>query len=377
MLQKHAVMTRTIAWVLASVAIAGCSATTTDSASFEGSDRNAGAPSENSGASNAAPGSGSSSGSSSSGGGTTGTDGPQPGSTQQSGQLTAGVWDDNLNFDFFTKYATGAEPKLDGLPIFSAAERTAARDKWNQRSAKEQLDVAFLFDTTGSMGDELSYLQAEIDAIASSIAEKFPSATKRYGLVLYKDHGDSYVTRTFDFTTDLTDFQSKLNAQSAGGGGDYPEAVPEGLEQAMALGWRSEPNVARLTFWIADAPQHVPDAAKTKAAIASAVQQDVHVYPVAASGTDPRAEYTMRAAAQISGGRYIFLTDDSGVGGSHAEPHIPCYVVTRFDRAMVRMVESEMTGNHVLAPEAEVLRTVGTPVDGKCETQSSGQVVLY
>ena len=107
------------------------------------------------------------------------------------------------------------------------------------------------------------------------------------------------------------------------------------------------------------------------------MQKDVHLYPVAASGTDERAEYTMRASAQMTGGRYIFLTDDSGIGGAHAEPHIPCYVVTRFDRALVRMAESEMTGKHVFAPAGEILRTVGNPVDGTCTTKSSGNVVLY
>ena len=85
----------------------------------------------------------------------------------------------------------------------------------------------------------------------------------------------------------------------------------------------------------------------------------------------------MRATAQMTGGRYVFLTNDSGVGNSHAEPHIPCYVVTKFDRALVRMVESEMSGQHTVAPTGEVLRTVGSPVDGKCTTVSSGQVVLY
>ena len=114
-----------------------------------------------------------------------------------------------------------------------------------------------------------------------------------------------------------------------------------------------------------------------KTAIQSSIQQDIHIYPVSASGTDERAEYAMRSAAQITGGRYIFLTDDSGVGGTHAEPHIPCYVVTKFDRALVRMVESEMSGAHVFAPTNEVLRTVGSPTDGKCQTQSNGQVVLY
>lgn len=371
-------MTRTLASVLALAALAGCSAAATDSTAFAGGENaNAGrAPSDGTGSvSNGAPSGG---GTSSSSGAEPAPDtgGPQPGSTQ-SGQLTAGVWDDNLNFEFFTKYAAGAEASLSGLPIFGAAERTAARDKFNQRSAKAQLDVAVLFDTTGSMGDELTYLQTEIDAIAQSIAEKFPSATARYGLVAYRDQGDAYVTRKFDFTASLAEFQSSLSAQGAGGGGDYPEAVAEGLEQVNGLSWRSEPNVARVTFWIADAPAHTHKAAQAKAAILGAVQNDIHVYPVAASGTDPRAEYTMRTTAQLTGGRYIFLTDDSGIGGSHAEPHIPCYVVTRFDRALVRMVESEMTGTHVFAPQAEVLRTVGTPVDGKCATKSSGQVVLY
>jgi hypothetical protein len=368
-------MTRTLAFILAAAAIVGCSSSET--ASFDGASQNAGrAPSESGDTSSAAPGSGGST-SSSGGEATDPTDpGTQPGS-QQAGQLTAGVWDDNLNFEFFSKYAAGAEASLAGLPAFSAGERAAARDKFLQRAAKAQLDVAFLFDTTGSMGDELSYLQTEIDAIAESIATRFPSATARYSLVLYRDEGDAYVTRTFDFTTDLAGFQSNLSAQRAAGGGDYPEAVAEGLEQVNALDWRTEADVAKVAFWIADAPTHTHKASALKTAITTSVQNDIHLYPVAASGTDPRAEYSMRAAAQISGGRYVFLTDDSGIGGTHAEPHIPCYVVTRFDRALVRMVESEMTGSHVFAPAPEILRTVGSPVEGKCETKASGQVTLY
>ena len=227
------------------------------------------------------------------------------------------------------------------------------------------------------MGDELSYLNAEMSAISDSIAQKYPSATIRYGLVLYRDSGDAYVTKKFDFTTSLTTFQSTLSQQGAAGGGDYPEAVAEGLSDSNALSWRTEADVSRLTFWIADAPTHEGKTAMLKTAISSSIQQDIHIYPVSASGTDDRAEYAMRSAAQITGGRYIFLTDDSGVGGAHAEPHIPCYVVTKFDRALVRMVESEMSGQHTVAPAGEVLRTVGSPVDGKCNTQSNGQVVLY
>ncbi len=56
---------------------------------------------------------------------------------------------------------------------------------------------------------------------------------------------------------------------------------------------------------------------------------DVHIYPVASSGVDELTELTMRSAAQLTGGRYLFLTDDSGVGGAHMEPSIPCYFVTK------------------------------------------------
>lgn len=84
----------------------------------------------------------------------------------------------------------------------------------------------------------------------------------------------------------------------------------------------------------------------------------------------------MRTAAQMTGGRYVFLTNDSGIGGDHAEPHIPCYQVTRFDGALVRMVESELSGKRVAPADAEVVRTVGDPKDGVCAV-SSGSVSIY
>jgi hypothetical protein len=144
----------------------------------------------------------------------------------------------------------------------------------------------------------------------------------------------------------------------------------------VKLSWRSG-SVARLTFWVADAPHHVGEEGSVKASIASAAAKDVHIYPVAASGADARTELTMRTAAQMTGGRYVFLTDDSGIGNAHEEPHIPCYQVTKFDRAIVRMVESEVTGTHVEPGEGEVIRTVGDPHDGQCVTKSAGPVTIY
>lgn len=346
---------------LSVVALAACSSvestTSDDSGGTRSSERNAGA---------APP------GADPDPGGSTGASG---GEAPQAGTLTAGVWDDNLNFDFFKKYLDSSA-NLSGLLSFSLAERESAMQRWTvKRTSNTELDVAFLIDVTGSMGDELRYLQTEVDGIAQRIKTKFPSTTPRFGLVVYRDHDDAFVTRSFDFTN-VTEFQTKLGEQMASGGGDFPEAVPEGLDATMKLSWRTG-GVARLAFWVADAPHHTGTEQSVQASIAAAVAKDVHIYPVAASGTDDRTEFTMRTAAQLTGGRYVFLTDDSGVGYAHAEPHIPCYHVTRFDGAIVRMVESEMTGTHVQPSAGEIIRSVGNPVDGQCSTKSSGDVTIY
>jgi len=141
------------------------------------------------------------------------------------------------------------------------------------------------------------------------------------------------------------------------------------------LGWRGDPTTARLAFWVADAPHHADRAAQIAAAIDVAAGQDVHLYPVASSGVDELTEYSMRAAAQLTLGRYLFLTDDSGVGGEHKEPSIPCYFVTRLDDAILRMVDIEMSGDYHEPDSADVIRAGGNPADGACRL-ASGQTVF-
>jgi hypothetical protein len=144
---------------------------------------------------------------------------------------------------------------------------------------------------------------------------------------------------------------------------------------ALHQNWRQEPNVAKLAFWVADAPAHPGEGKALANVIRDAKRKGVHIYPVASSDVDDAAEYQMRSAAQMTGGRYVFLTNDSGIGNSHAEPHIPCYNVTRLDSAIVRMIEVELTGRHIEPQQGEVIRAVGRPnKDGKCSL-SSGMLV--
>ena len=296
----------------------------------------------------------------------------------QAGQLTAGVWDDNRNFDFWKPYQAGfvREHGRD-FAMFSEEELLAA-SRPPPASAKRELDVQLVLDTTGSMGDELSYLQSELDGIVTLLHTRLPNVTPRWSLVVYRDTGDDYVTRRFDFTTDTKKFRKDLGAQSAGGGGDVPEAVVDGLRDGLRQSWRRDRDVAKLAFWVADAPAHPGQGQDLAKVLNSAQREGIHIYPIASSDTSPEAEYQMRSAAQITGGRYVFLTNDSGIGNDHAEPHIPCYSVTRLDSAMVRMIENEMTGRHVDPEANEVLRSVGKPnAEGACALASGALVATF
>lgn len=298
----------------------------------------------------------------------------------QSGQLTAGVWDDNLNFDFWKPYAASFKKRdPQDLAMFAEQELATARDlALGHHAPHGELDVQLVLDTTGSMGDELSYLQSEFDAIAAKVRVKFPNVTPRWSLVVYRDKGDDYVTRQFDFTTDTNQFRRDLRAQSAGGGGDTPEAVVQGLTAGLAQTWRQKPSVAKVAFWVADAPAHPGEGRVLANVIRGAREKGVHIYPIASSDTDETAEYQMRSAAQLTGGRYVFLTNDSGIGNDHAEPHIPCYNVTRLDSAIVRMIQIELSGRHVEPEQDEVVRSVGRPNrEGKCQLSSGALVASF
>jgi len=74
----------------------------------------------------------------------------------------------------------------------------------------------------------------------------------------------------------------------------------------------------------------------------------------------------MRAMAAATQSRYTFLTDDSGIGNAHAAPAIDCYLVTRLDTLLRRVIDSQLSGRRIEPGEQEVIRTVGQYDNGKC-----------
>ena len=235
----------------------------------------------------------------------------------------------------------------------------------NQAAVKAtKLDLMLVVDTTGSMGDEIRYLQSELRSIISSITAKHRNLDIRVGFVFYRDLGDDYVTRTVAFDRDIGRAQGALAQQDANGGGDYPEAMEQAMIRAVGQDWR--PDAVKSLLLVADAPPHDDKFGLTWAATEAARAKRIHITPVAASGVADKAEYAMRAMAAATQSRYLFLTDDSGVGNPHAPPAIDCYLVTKLDALVRRVIDSQISGRRIEPGENEVIRSVGKYDGGKC-----------
>ena len=227
------------------------------------------------------------------------------------------------------------------------------------------MDLTFVFDTTGSMGDELAWLTREFKGIVREAKRAAPGVDIRFGLIAYRDDGDLYKVKNFGFTKSQPEMQNWLRSLDASGGGDYPEAAAEALEAAVAMQWRRGKG-ERIVFHIADAPAHDSKAKRFLAAASKAAAQNVQIFGLGASGVGKESEFLMRQAALVSGGRYMFLTDDSGVGHAHAEPTISCYRVTKLKDLLVRVLESELSGQRREASGGQVIREVGNYNRGIC-----------
>lgn len=233
-----------------------------------------------------------------------------------------------------------------------------------QRKTVSELDLLLTLDATGSMTDEMRYLQVELTSILDRLKSDHPALDIRVGFVAYRDHGDAFLVQQEDFTSDFPSFNLTLGALSADGGGDTPEAMMEAMSVGLDLNWRKD--AAKINLLVADAPPHDEDLGATWDTALIARSRGVQIAPLAASGVDDTAEFLMRSMSQITGGRYMFLTDDSGVGNPHAEPDVDCYVVTRLDGMMLRVLEDLVTGERREPTDREIIRRVGDYDQGVC-----------
>ena len=209
----------------------------------------------------------------------------------------------------------------------------------HKTSPANAIDVAFIVDATGSMGDEIDFLKEDLKDIIDLVGTQC-TAKVRTATVFYRDEGDRYVTRHSNFTDQLGETIAYIGDQAAEGGGDWPEAVHKALAEGIqSLQWNPAAK-SRVAFLILDAPPHHEDdiIASCQKSIEAYARIGIKVVPVAASGIDKACEYLLRSFAMSTNGTYVFITNDSGVGNEHIEATVGDYKVEKLRDLIARLI---------------------------------------
>ena len=235
---------------------------------------------------------------------------------------------------------------MEGHPVVCqwdslAQQITVNRYVVTASAAEQQADIAFIVDATGSMGDEIDFLKDDLEDIINKTASLRPTVKMRTAALFYRDEGDEYLTRHQDFTDNLKQTARFVGKQSADGGGDYPEAVHSALDcMLQKLSWNTHART-RIAFLLLDAPAHHEDAiiASLQKSVTLCAKMGIRIIPVAASGVDKNTEFMLRFFANVTGGTYVFLTDDSGVGNSHLKASVGEYKVEQLNNLIIRLID--------------------------------------
>ena len=125
---------------------------------------------------------------------------------------------------------------------------------------KDNLDLIFAIDATGSMKNDLEKLKNDMYPLLVELFGENPKT--RVGLLFYRDYGDTFKymdlpVKVFQFTSNLTTFSKNLNSVRIYGkeGGDIPEAVYEAMYAACEFySWRN--TAEKRIILIGDAEPH-------------------------------------------------------------------------------------------------------------------------
>ncbi len=217
------------------------------------------------------------------------------------------------------------------------------------------MDIVFAVDATGSMGDEIRYLQAELYDVIEKVKQGNPGLNLNMGSVFYRDKEDAYLTVQQDLTSDISKVMDFMKAQSADGGGDEPEGVDAAMEVAIGkFKWREDAR-ARVMFLVLDAsPHHDKETMeKLNKYTIMAAEKGIRIVPIVCSGIDKASEYLMRSMALATNGNYIFLTDHSGIGDKHIAPSTDKFDVETLNILLIRLLQQ-----YIFMPECN--QTVNT-----------------
>ncbi len=125
---------------------------------------------------------------------------------------------------------------------------------------KDNLDLVFAIDATGSMKNDIDKLKTDMQPMLAELFGASPGT--RVGLLFYRDYGDTFKymdlpVKVFPFTSNFTSFSKNLNSIRIYGkeGGDIPEAVYEAMYASCEFySWRN--SAQKKIILIGDAEPH-------------------------------------------------------------------------------------------------------------------------
>jgi Mg-chelatase subunit ChlD len=228
---------------------------------------------------------------------------------------------------------------------------TIQAEKTRDVQPRVPVDIVFILDTTGSMGEEIKRLIATIDLIHMNLSALSSKALIRFGMVLYRDKDDKYRTSVVPLTADIDEFRTALEEVRAGGGGDTPEDLQAALHKAIRnVDWNEDG--LRLGFVITDASAHL-DYGQRYTYITAALEakkKGLKLFTVGTGGLGLRGEYVLRQISQLTYAKYLFLTygketgeNTGGVTGSVSHHTGSNYQTDKLEAIIMRLAKEEIS----------------------------------
>ena len=119
----------------------------------------------------------------------------------------------------------------------------------------DECDLAFTLDITGSMSGFIETAKRQLIEVIRAVSGA--DVDLRVGVVTYSDHPpqDHFLTGVYPFESDLAKMNKQIQGITLKSGGDGPEAVYQGLNDAIKkLQWRK--HAMKFIVLVGDSPPH-------------------------------------------------------------------------------------------------------------------------
>jgi Mg-chelatase subunit ChlD len=217
---------------------------------------------------------------------------------------------------------TIANKDIRDLSIYQPTPEELAEMKFTdtlRESNRVGLDVVLVVDATDSMEGVLLRLRQQAAKVCETVRRFVPNI--QLGLVSYRDVKEydpaefTYVTKLTTVTDKVDDFLKAVGDLRGAGGGDIPDAVFDGLAEAMTHGgWR--PGSRRVIVLIGDSPPHPRNNGikKTLQLVGDWRTNTLGVVHAVDTTGYNRLLDEFRTIAEAGGGQAVSLNDEQAIG---------------------------------------------------------------